>query len=125
MNTATFIGRKLRGNLGGVIATLGVAFPSVIIILILAKLITNFSNLAWVQNAFAGIKVCVCILILNAVIKLLKNSVVDKRTLIIFLLVLGGSVGFDLAGVQVSPVLFVVLSAAAGIFIKWLEAKNA
>ena len=63
-------------------------FPSLVIITILAGLITNFSHLAWVQNAFAGIQVCVCVLIFNAVVKLLKKSVIDKRTAVIFVLVL-------------------------------------
>jgi len=88
VNTATFIGQKHRGWLGGIVATLGVVFPSLIIISILAGLITNFSHLAWVQNAFAGIQVCVCVLIFNAVLKLLKKSVVDKRTAAIFLIVM-------------------------------------
>ena len=91
VNTATFIGQKKKGVLGGIAATLGVVFPSLIIITVLAGLITNFAHLAWVQNAFAGIQVCVCVLILNAVLKLLKKSVVDKRTAVIFALVLLGS----------------------------------
>lgn len=61
-------------------ATLGVVFPSLVIISILAGLINNFADLAWVQNAFAGIQVCVCVLIFNATVKLLKKSVVDKPT---------------------------------------------
>ena len=120
VNTATFVGQKLCGALGGIVATLGVVFPSLIIITILAGLINNFSDLAWVQTAFAGIQVCVCVLILNAVVKLLKKSVVDKRTLVIFLLVLAG--GYAL---NVSPVVFVVLSALAGIVLKQLEVKKA
>lgn len=120
VNTATFVGQKLCGALGGIVATLGVVFPSLVIITILAGLINNFSDLAWVQNAFAGIQVCVCVLIFNAVVKLMKKSVVDKRTLVIFLLVLAG--GFAL---NVSPVVFVVLSALAGIVLKQLEVKKA
>ena len=120
VNTATFVGQKLCGALGGIVATLGVVFPSLVIITILAGLINTFSDLAWVQNAFAGIQVCVCVLILNAVVKLLKKSVVDKRTLVIFLLVLAG--GYAL---NVSPVVFVVLSALAGIVLKQLEVKKA
>jgi len=120
VNTATFVGQKLYGALGGVVATIGVVFPSLIIISILAGLINNFSDLAWVRNAFAGIQVCVCILILNAVVKLLKKSVVDKRTLVIFLLVLAGG-----CALNVSPVVFVVLSALAGIVLKQLEVKKA
>ena len=45
VNTATFIGQKIRGIAGGIVATLGLVFPSVVIISILAGLITNFSHL--------------------------------------------------------------------------------
>ena len=116
VNTATFVGQKRKGALGGIIATLGMVFPSLVIISILAGLITNFSSLAWVQNAFAGIQVCVCVLIFNAVVKLLKKSVIDKRTFIIFLLVMIGSTLLNL-----SPVWFVLLAALAGIVLKNLE----
>lgn len=119
VNTATFVGQKQAGVAGGIAATLGVVFPSLVIITILAGLITNFSHLAWVQNAFAGIQVCVCILIFNAVVKLLKKSVVDKRTAVIFVLVLAGSVALS-----VSPVWFVLVSALAGIVLKGLEVKG-
>ena len=120
VNTATFIGQKHRGWLGGIVATLGVVFPSLVIISILAGLITNFSHLAWVQNAFAGIQVCVCVLIFNAVLKLLKKSVVDKRTAAIFLIVMAGSLFL-----HISPVWFVVVSAVAGILLKNLEGRAA
>ena len=119
VNTATFIGEKKRGVLGGIAATLGVVFPSLVIITVLAGLITNFSHLAWVQNAFAGIQVCVCVLILNAVLKLLKKSVVDKRTALIFALVLLGSIFLS-----VSPVWFVLLAALSGIALKALEGRK-
>ena len=119
VNTATFIGQKKRGAAGGIMATLGVVFPSLVIISILASLVTNFSHLTWVQNAFAGIQVCVCVLIFNAVMKLLKKSVVDKRTAVIFILVMLGSV---FSGV--SPIWFVIISAFAGILLKNLEVKT-
>ena len=120
VNTATFIGQKYAGIAGGIVATLGVVFPSLVIISILAGLITNFSDLAWVQNAFAGIQVCVCVLIFNAVAKLLKKSVVDKRTAVIFVLVLLGGVFLDL-----SPVWFVIGAALAGIVLKNWEVRKA
>ena len=120
VNTATFVGQKRKGAMGGITATLGVVFPSLVIITILAGLITNFAHLAWVQNAFAGIQVCVCVLILNAVLKLLKKSVVDKRTAVIFVIVLLGNMLLS-----VSPVWFVLLSALSGIVLKNLEGKAA
>ena len=54
VNTATFIGYKLRGIIGGIVATLGVIFPSIVIILIIATFLQNFADLAIVQSAFAG-----------------------------------------------------------------------
>ena len=60
VNTATFIGQKNLGTLGGIFATLGVVFPSVVIISLLAGVIEAFSHIVWVQHAFGGIRVCVC-----------------------------------------------------------------
>lgn len=119
VNTATFVGSKERGNIGGITATLGVVFPSVVIITILAGLIQNFADLPVVAHAFAGIRVCVCVLIFNAALKLMKKSVIDKPTFVIFLFVLLGSYFLS-----VSPVLFVILSAAAGLFLKNKEDKK-
>ena len=113
VNTATFIGQKNKGIPGGIFATLGVVFPSLLIISALAGVIEAFSHIGWVQNAFGGIRVCVCVLILNAVVKLMKKAVVDKATLIIFLLVMLGSGLTDL-----SPVIFVVLAGVAGVLLK-------
>ena len=120
VNTATFVGQKLKGLSGGIFATLGMVFPSLVIISILAGLITNFADLAWVQNAFAGIRACVCVLIFNATVRLMKKSVVDKRTAVIFVVVLLGSVFLD-----ISPVWFVLCSALLGIILKGLEANRA
>lgn len=120
VNTATFVGQKLKGLSGSIFATLGMVFPSLVIISILAGLITNFADLAWVQNAFAGIRACVCVLIFNATVRLMKKSVVDKRTAVIFVVVLLGSVFLD-----ISPVWFVLCSALLGIILKGLEAKRA
>ena len=120
VNTATFIGQKYGGAAGGIVATLGVVFPSLVIITVLAAFINNFSHIAWVQNAFAGIQVCVCVLIFNAVRKLLKKSVVDRRTGVIFVLVLAGGVLL-----HVSPVWFVLGAALAGVVLKSMEAKRA
>ena len=120
VNTATFIGQKCGGVAGGILATLGVVFPSLVIISVLAGLITNFAHLNWVKNAFAGIQVCVCVLIFNAVLKLLKKSVVDKRTAAIFLLVLAGGLFLNL-----SPVWFVIAAALVGVLLKNLEVRRA
>ena len=113
VNTATFVGQKQAGILGGIAATLGIVFPSLVIITALAGVINSFSHLAWVQHAFAGIRVCVCVLIFNAVLKLWKKSVVDKATLVLYILILAASLFFDW-----SPVVFVVFAALSGIILQ-------
>ena len=116
VNTATFIGQKQRGVLGGVVATLGMVFPSLVIITALAGLITNFAHVAWVQHAFAGIRVVVCVLIFNAVLKLWKSAVHDVWGALLFAAVLAATLLTSL-----SPVVYVLLSAAAGIVIQSLQ----
>ena len=107
--------------MGGILATLGVVFPSLIIISLLAGVIEAFKGLEIVQYAFGGIRVCVCVLIINAVVKLFKKAVLDKPTLIIFILVTVGSSVFS----NISPVVFVLIAAILGIAIKTIEGRKA
>ena len=113
VNTATFIGKKLKGTAGAIMATLGIIFPSVVIITILASVISTYRQIDWIDHAFAGIRVCVCILIINAAIKLGKKSLIDLPTVIIFAIVFLCTIFLD-----VSPVVFVILAAAAGILLR-------
>lgn len=87
VNVSTFVGRKRKGVPGAIAATLGVISPSLIIIMIIAAVLTNFADNVYVQHAFAGIRICVCVLIVNATIKFLKQTVVDWLTLVIFVCV--------------------------------------
>ena len=112
VNTATFIGYKIAGPLGGIVATLGVVFPSVVIICIIAGVLTNFADIPAVKSAFTAIRVCVCVLIFNAVLKLWKSAIKDKAAIVLFLMVFALSLFFGL-----SPVVLVVLCGAAGILL--------
>lgn len=120
VNTATFIGYRLAGIPGGIFATASICLPSFIIILIIAAVLQNFAEYPVVINAFAGIRVAVTALVLNAVLKLLKSSVVDRLTLCIFAAVLLLSVILS-----VSPVIFVLAAGLLGIVVKvWKEAAK-
>ena len=115
VNTATFIGYKLLGAPGGIVATLGVIFPSVVIITVIAGVLKTFAEVPAVKSAFAGIRVCVCVLIFNAVLKLWKGAVKDKAALALFLLVFILSIFLD-----ISPVFYVLFCALAGILLtRW------
>lgn len=88
VNVATIIGYKRRGVIGGIVATLGVILPSMLVITLIAALLKSFAHIPAVRDAFAGIRACVCVLILNAIIKLWKSAIADRLALVIYLLVL-------------------------------------
>ncbi len=129
VNTATFVGHKLKGAAGGVAATLGLVFPCLVIIMLIAAFLQNFAHLPVVVHAFNGVRACVCALILSSVLKLRKSTVVDKPTVVIFaavliLAVVGNFAAFPanalgaVLGYVCSPIVLVVAAGAAGLCIR-------
>lgn len=119
VNTATFIGYKNKGISGAVAATTGVVFPSLIIIMIIAAFIKNFANLEIVQHGFAGIRVAVAVLIVNAIVKLWKSGIKDATGIIIFIVTFLVSVIF-----KISPVFVVIGATIVGIVTKSLRKEE-
>lgn len=119
VNVATFIGHKCFGILGGIIATLGVVFPSVVIIGIIAAFLGNISQYAAVQHALAGIRIAVCAVVSVSIYNIAKKGIVDMLTAIVALIVLIGT-----AFLNISPVYCVVFAALAGIITKCVTAKK-
>lgn len=119
VNTLTFVGEKRKGKMGACAAALGAVAPSFIIITIIAALLTAFAEVVAVQNAFAGVRVCVCVLIFNSILKLWKNSVVDKKCLLLFVIVTIASLVVD-----TTPIAFVLGAAVIGILISVLGGKR-
>ena len=129
VNTATFVGSSQAGVVGGVVATLGLVFPSIVIILVIAAFLQNFMHIQWVVHAFNGVRAGVVALILTSVIKLFKGAVVDWPTRIIYIVVLilsvcgsflplpAGALGAVLDFV-LSPVVLVVVAGVAGLCIR-------
>ncbi len=105
-NVAVFIGYEREKKAGGITAAMGVVLPSFLIISIVATLLTEYSHLQSVQDAFVAIRACVCVLIIKAIVNLWKNSIVDAITLGIFLLVFVASLFID-----ITPIIYVIIVA--------------
>lgn len=126
VNTATFVGHKYRGIPGGVIATLGLVFPSLIIITLIAAFLSSFADYPLVQHALGGINACVVALIAVSVLKLGKSTLKNAPAVCIFLAVLalaevGSLLPLDPAspvgaalGFLSSPAILVVLAGMTG-----------
>lgn len=120
VNTATFVGAKHRGIIGGIFATLGMVFPSLIIITLLAGVISLIADNPLVQKAFMGIRISVCVLVLNSAVKLWKTAIKGKISILIFVLS-----GFLVLFINLSPVVVVLITIALGIlFHKYAPSKE-
>ena len=114
VNTATFVGTKVKGAAGGAVATLAVVTPSLIIITIISSVLQNFSDYAVVQHALAGIRVAVAALVISAVIKLYKKGVKGVLGNLVFAMSLILMILFDL-----SPIVVVAAALVFGILLTW------
>lgn len=119
VNTATFIGYKTKGILGGIAATLGVVSPSVVIITLIALFLQNFANIEIVKHAFAGIRVCVCVLIFDAILSLGKKSVKNVFSWIVFIVVALVSMFLD-----ISPIIVIICAGILGVIYTKLSSKK-
>ena len=119
VNTATFVGRKELGFWGAVCTTLGVVTPSFLIISMIAAILLPFMDNPYVMHALAGIRIIVCALILNSVLKMAKKGIAHRYDLLI------AAAAFVLAGFTPVPtVLIVILAAAAGIILHLCSGNN-
>ncbi len=113
VNTATFVGYKNKGIAGGIVATLGVITPSLVIISIIASILSAIYENPIVQYAFSGIGVAVCAILVQAVIKLGKAGLVDKAAWTIGIAAFLISLIFD-----ISTIVIILVAGVAGVIYK-------
>jgi len=124
VNTATFVGSKKKGVSGGIVATLGMIFPSVVIITLIAAFLQNFAHIPAVRHAFNGVRAAVVALIASSVLKLGKTTLKSAPAVAIYIVVLALAVAGNLLdptgflGVVTSPVFLVLLSGVAGLCVR-------
>ena len=115
INSATYLGHKLCGVWGSIIATIAVCIPSFIIIYLISLFFNAFMSLTLVACAFKGIQICVVYLILSVGIKMFIKM---EKNIISILLVIASLVAFTLLSlfaVDFSTILFILAGAVAGI----------
>jgi len=115
INLSTFIGRRQRGRTGAVASAIGCALPSFLVILAIATGLARYQNLAVVQHFFIGVRAAVTAQILLATLKMGRQIVKDKVTVIIALLA-----WFLVMVIDLHPILTVLGGAAAGLALFWL-----
>ncbi|MGL5576212.1 MAG: chromate transporter [Sarcina sp.] len=110
INTATFVGFRVDGLKGAIIATFGVVIFSLIAVVFISKSMDKFKNNKYLDAVFAGLKPVLIALIISAFVSLAKDSYIDLKSIIISVITLG-----LLLSKKIHPILVIVLSAIMGI----------
>ena len=117
INAATYIGYKLYGFLGSLLATLAICIPSFVIILLISLFFDAFLSFSPVAYAFKGIQVCVIYLILSAGLKMFKQMKKSLFNIIILFCVLVAMIAFSIFAVDFSTVFYILIGGTAGLII--------
>lgn len=110
INSATFVGYKINGVIGSVIATLGVVTTSFILVTVINKLLDKFKESKVIKAALLGMRPVLIALIIYAFIDLAKEAYVDIKSIIITLII-----GIILLSKKVHPILVIVIAAVLGL----------
>ena len=110
INSATFVGYKLSGVIGSIMATLGVIFTSFILVSIISKMLEKFKESSVIKAALLGMRPVLIALIIKAFIDLAKESYLDLKSVII-----ASIIGLVLLSKKVHPILVIVISAIIGL----------
>ena len=112
--SATFVGYKMNGITGALLATFSIFAPSSVIIIFISRFFLYFKNNMFAKKIIQGIKKGIVGLILySAIIVLLNKGSIDVFTVIVFI-----SSIIILIKTKVHPVILILLSGLAGYFFK-------
>lgn len=119
VNMATYVGFTTAGIPGALAATLGLVFPEIVIILIIATVLEKFRQNKYVDAAFYGLRPCSVALIaaagyLVAKIALISDSMVNIKAVILFIVILVLTRWVPKVR-NWHPVFFIAISAVVGI----------
>ena len=110
INCATFVGYRQKGFVGALVATLGMTLPSFCMIYLISMYLDDFLDIAWIANAFQGIKIAVGLLILDAALTMLKKARKTRIADVIMLCSFGAMLLIDLFALQFSTIALLLVA---------------
>ena len=121
INMATYIGYKLRGVLGAVVATVGMCVPSFVIMYLVSLFYQQFMDIALVAAAFKGIQICVVYLIASAGLKILNKMKKTPQNIAVFSITCLGMILCTLFDIQISSVWFILGAGILGLMLFFIK----
>lgn len=117
INCATFVGYRQKGFVGALVATLGMTLPSFGIIYLISMFLDDFLDIAWIANAFEGIKIAVGLLILDAAFTMLKKTRKKRITDVIMLCSFGAMLLIDLFALHFSTIALLLVAGIVSLIL--------
>lgn len=116
VNTALFVGYKLKGFLGAITAIVGVTISAFVIIILLANILSVIFHNKIVNNIFDYVNLSVIVLILITLKDMFPKCIVDKITFFLFILCL-----YLILGLKLSPFTVIFISIILGLIISLIK----
>ena len=125
INVATYIGYKLKGVFGAVIATVGMCLPSFVIMYLVSLFYEQFMEITLVAAAFKGIQICVVYLIASAGLKMLKKMKKTPLNITVFTVTCVGMILCTLFDIHISSVWFIFAAGVLGLSVFFIKKRKA
>ncbi|NLW70999.1 MAG: chromate transporter [Eubacteriaceae bacterium] len=124
INVSTYVGYKLKGFWGSLVATTGMCGPSFLLMYLVSLYYDQFMANRFIYAAFKGIQVCVIFLIASAGIKILKKIKKTPANLSVLIITGIGMIAVSLFSLEISSVVFILFGAAVGIAVYLIDSKK-
>ncbi|MBR4295789.1 MAG: chromate transporter [Clostridia bacterium] len=124
INVATYIGYKLKGFIGAVVATVGMCLPSFVIMYLVSLFYERFMEIAFVSAAFKGIQICVVYLIASAGLKMLKKMKKTPINITVLTITCFGIVFCTLLDIHISSVWFIFVAGVLGLSVFFIKERK-
>ena len=117
INCATYVGYKHKKLPGAIAATIGMVLPSFCIIFLISKYLDEFLEIAWIANAFRGIKIAVGILITDAAVRLFLKAKKQPFQVVIMIISLIAMIVIDIFALRISSLIIMLAAALTGMMV--------
>ena len=115
INCATYVGYRQKGLAGAVAATLGVVFPSFVIIFLISVFLDYFIAIKWVAGAFKGIRIAVGIIILDAAVNMIRKMKKELKSCIIMICSFAAMLLINIFSWSFSSISLMLIAAAVSL----------
>ena len=124
INVATYVGYKLKGVLGAVVATVGMCLPSFVIMYLVSLFYRQFMEVKLIAAAFKGIQICVVYLIASAGLKMLKKMKKTPLNVIVFTVTCVGMILCTIFNIHISSVWFIFAAGVVGLCLFFIKKRK-